>query len=542
MENESMHYDVVIVGAGPSGLSAAIKLKQLCKLHSLDLNVCILEKGSEVGAHILAGAVLEPRALNELLPDWESLSPPPFTPVLKDEFHILTNRKSMKLPTPPQMHNTDNYIISLGSWCRWLGQIAEEMGVEIFPGFAAQELIIEDEQVQGITTGDMGRDKDGHHKPTFQPGLKIFAKQTILAEGCRGSLTKSAMQNFNLGGKSAPQTYAIGLKELWKVPESVHQKGTAIHTIGWPLDTKTYGGSFIYHMHDNLISIGFVVGLDYKNPYLSPYQEFQRFKHHPFVYQFLEQSQIQSYGARALNEGGWQSLPKLTFPGGLIVGCAAGFLNVPKIKGIHTAMQSGIIAAESIFTALKESNAANEIINYKKNIDNSWIKKELYQVRNIRPGFKWGLWPGLLNAALETYIFRGHAPWTLAHHQDHLSTIEKSKANTIPYPKPDGKISFDRLSNLQRSNVFHEDNQPCHLILNDKSIPVKVNYEQFAGPEQRYCPAGVYEYTEDDSNNMTLTINAQNCLHCKTCDIKDPKQNINWVPPEGGGGPNYSQM
>jgi electron-transferring-flavoprotein dehydrogenase len=542
MESEAMHYDIVIVGAGPSGLCSAIKAKQLCQEHNFDLNICVLEKGSEVGSHILAGAVLELKALNELLPKWKELNPPKYTKVTQDEFRFFTKDKSFKLPTPPQMNNHGNIIISLGEWCKWLSTIAEGMGIEIYPGFPATEFIFEDDKVIGVKTGPMGIDKNNQPKDTFQPGMDIFAKQTILAEGSRGSLSQQIIKKFSLNKKSAPQTYAIGLKEIWEVSSDMHKEGLAVHTIGWPLDSSTYGGSFIYHASDNKINIGLVVGLDYKNPNLSPYLELQRFKHHPYIKNLLQNGRVISYGARALNEGGWQSIPQVSFKGGVLVGCCAGFMNVPKIKGIHTAMKSGMLASESIFKALKEKNASSQVVAYQKNIESSWIKQELFKVRNVRPGFRWGLWFGMANAALSTYVFKGKEPWTLNHHKDHTATLPANKCKSIKYPKADNKISFDRLNSVSRTNVFHEENQPCHLQLKDNNVPETINYPKYHGLEQNYCPAGVYEYIPNEQGVHKLTINSQNCIHCKTCDIKDPTQNITWVPPEGGGGPNYSGM
>ena len=542
MDDNTLAVDILIIGAGPSGLSAAIRCKQLCDEQGLDWQICVLEKGSEVGAHILAGAVLEPRALNELLPNWQELAPPEHTPVTRDHFLFLTQKKSFKLPTPPSMHNKGNMMISLGNWCRWLATVAESMGIEIYPGFAASEVLIKNDSAIGVKTADMGVSKQGEHKNNYQPGMKILAKQTLFAEGCRGSLTKQLVQQFELVQNSDPQTYAIGLKELWKIDPNDHQLGLAIHSIGWPLNSNTYGGGFAYHMHDNLLSIGLVVGLDYQNPYLSPYQEFQRLKHHPLLAPMLQKGQILSYGARALNEGGWQSIPKLSFDGGALIGCAAGFMNVPKIKGIHTAMKSGMLAAEAVIETLQADTFVRQATSYTQKLHDSWIKPELYRVRNIRPAFKWGLWPGLAYAAIDTYLFRGHTPWTLHHHADHTQLLPADQCTKIHYDKPDGVISFDRLTSVARTNVFHEEDQPCHLRIQNPKIPTDINYAKFAGPEQRYCPAGVYEYQENTQGEMALVINAQNCIHCKTCDIKDPQQNINWIPPEGGGGPNYSQM
>ncbi|MEC7806831.1 MAG: electron transfer flavoprotein-ubiquinone oxidoreductase [Pseudomonadota bacterium] len=546
MSRESMEYDVVIVGAGPSGLSTAIKLRQLCLENESDISVCVIEKGSEVGAHILSGAVLEPRALEELFPDWEGMGAPLNTPVTKDQFVFLTENHSFKLPTPPQMNNHGNYIISLGNLCRWLAEQAETLGVEIYPGFAASEVLFnEDGSVKGVATGDMGRGRDGTETENFTPGIELHAKQTIFSEGSRGSLTKVLFDQFNLRSDADPQTYAIGIKELWEVEPHKHQKGLTLHSVGWPIDGSTYGGSFIYHLEGNQVSVGYVIGLDYKNPHLSPFDEFQRFKTHPKIKPLFEGGRRISYGARALNEGGFQSIPKLTFPGGLIVGCGAGFLNVPKIKGTHTAMKSGITAAEALEAAfrLQEIETGAELHDYEERLKKTWLWEELYEVRNIRPGFRAGLTLGLINAGIDTVLFRGKAPWTLRNHSDHDALQLAAHCQKIDYPKPDGVVSFDKPSSVFLSNTNHEENQPVHLRLKDPSIPVNLNLRLYDAPEQRFCPAGVYEIIADeDGNNPQLQINAQNCVHCKTCDIKDTSQNINWVVPEGGGGPNYPNM
>ena len=547
MEREFMEYDVVIVGAGPSGLSTAIRLRQIAEETGNELSVCVIEKGSEVGAHILSGAVLEPRALDELFPDWRERAAPLHTLVTEDRFMFLTRTSGYWMPTPPQMNNHGNYIISLGNLCRWLAEQAEAMGVEIYPGFAAAEVLYaEDGSVRGIATGDMGIGKDGEPTANHAPGIELHAKQTVFSEGCRGSLTQTLFDKFNLRDGVDPQTYGIGIKELWEVDPAVHREGLVIHTIGWPVDSSTYGGSFLYHFENNQISVGYVIGLDYPNPHLSPFDEFQRFKTHPKIRRFFEGGRRVAYGARAINEGGFQSIPKLTFPGGLIVGCAAGFLNVPKIKGSHTAMKSGMAAAEAIAGALTggdEGGHGLEISDYGDRVRNSWIWDELHQVRNIRPGFHGGTWFGLAHAAVDTYLFRGKAPWTLHHHPDHESLSPAAHCEKIHYPKPDGQISFDKLSSVFISSTNHEENQPAHLTLKDPSVPVAHNLEYYDAPEQRFCPAGVYEIIyDDDGDNPALQINAQNCVHCKTCDIKDPTQNINWVVPEGGGGPNYPNM
>lgn len=532
-ERESIEFDVLIIGAGPSGLATAINLAKCGQQQGKNLEICVLEKGSEVGAHILSGAVIETRALDELIPNWQELDPPIKTKARSDSFLYLTEKSSFKLPTPKQMHNKNNYIVSLGNVCKWLAEYAENLGVQIFAGFAAQEVIYNDnDEVVGIKTGESGIGKDGAKTPNYEPGMGIFAKNLVIAEGCRGSIAKQIIDKYNLDENSKPQTYGLGIKELWEVPEDIFEAGNIMHTIGWPLDSKTYGGSFLYHLEPNIISIGFVVGLDYQNPYLSPFNEFQRFKHHPVIKKILEKGRRISYGARTINEGGLQAIPKLNFPGGLIVGCSAGFLNVPKIKGTHLAMKSGMLAAESIINNT----------DYAQLIKNSWIYSELKQVRNIRPGFKWGLIPGLLNAAFETYVSFGKSPWTLKNHVDHTATKPKDKCMVIDYPKPDNKLSFDRLSSLTLANVYHEENQPAHLKLKDPDIAISYNYEKYDSPEQRYCPAGVYEIVKPDDDKPYLQINAQNCVHCKACDIKDLTQNITWTVPEGTGGPNYTGM
>ncbi|MEE2746558.1 MAG: electron transfer flavoprotein-ubiquinone oxidoreductase [Pseudomonadota bacterium] len=541
-KRESMDFDVVVVGAGPSGLSAAIKLKQLAKSVKREISICIVEKGSEVGAHILSGAVIEPRSLAELIPDWSERGAPLNTIAKKDRFLFLTERRAFRLPTPPQMKNHGNYIISLGSFCRWLAKEAEDLGVEIFPGFAAKEVLYDtNNRVKGIATGEMGRGKDGKPTETYEPGVELNATYTLFAEGCRGSLSKLLMKKYGLNDEADPQTYAIGIKELWEIEPNKHQPGSILHTVGWPLNHETYGGSFVYHLENNQVAVGFVIGLDYRNPLLSPFEEFQRFKKHPAIIKTLTGGRRISYGARALVEGGFQSIPKVTFPGGILIGDSAGFLNVPKIKGTHTAMKSGILAAESVFQELEKTSPAEELTSFKNKLSESWLWDELRKVRNIRPSFRWGLVGGLIYSGIDTYLLRGKAPWTLHHHEDHTRFTPANASKRISYPKPDGKITFDKLSSVFLSNTNHEENQPSHLVLENQDLPLNLNHPQFDGPEARYCPAGVYEYIEK-SGKISFQVNAQNCIHCKSCDIKDPSQNINWQTPEGGGGPNYPNM
>jgi electron-transferring-flavoprotein dehydrogenase len=531
-----MEFDVLIVGAGPAGLAAAIRLKQI----SPDATVCVVEKGSEVGAHILSGAVLEPRALDELIPDWRDDPPGLATPAADDHFVFLTETKAYRLPTPRQMHNHGNYVVSLGNVCRWLGARAEAMGVEIYPGFAASETIIEEGVVKGVVAGVMGITREGEEGPNYQPGMELRGRYTLFGEGCRGSLTKKLEALYGLRDGVQPQTYALGIKELWEIPKERHVPGRVWHSVGWPLKSDTYGGSWMYMLGENLVSIGFVIGLDYQNTWLSPFDEMQRFKTHPEVRKILEGGKRIAYGARALNEGGLQSIPKLVFPGGALIGDTAGFLNVPKIKGTHTSMKSGMLAAEAVAAALASEAASPVLEAYPEALKASWVWAELSACRNIRPGFaKWGLYGGMINGALETYVFRGKAPWTMAHHADYSATKPAAQSPKIAYPRPDGKLTFDRLSSVFLSNTNHEEDQPAHLKLKDPAKWRPVNWDTYRSPEARYCPAAVYEAVGVEEGEPRLVINAQNCVHCKTCDIKDPSQNIDWCTPEGAGGPNY---
>lgn len=541
MMRESMDFDVVIVGAGPAGLSTGIRLAQLAKQQGTELSICIIDKAERVGGQILSGAVLEPRALNELIPDWQQRNPPQHTPATHDEFVFLSEKKAWRLPTPPQMNNHGNFIISLEQFCQFLAEQAESLGVNIFPGFSGADYILENNRVVGIITGDKGLDKNGEPKEQFQAGMELRAKQIIFAEGCRGSLSKKIMAHFNLTKEADPQTYGLGLKEIWEIPQALHQAGKITHSVGWPLDRHTYGGSFAYHFGKNLLSIGFVVGLDYQNPYLNPYETFQQFKLHPSIYPLLKNSKRVAYGARTLIEGGLQCLPTLTFPGGLLVGDAAGFLNVPKIKGIHMAMKSGMVAAESIFTALQHNKA--ECDDYLALLKQSWLWDELYRARNIRPAMSHGLYAGLLYSGIDTYLFRGRAPWTLHHKKPDYAMLKKaSECQPIVYPKHDNQVTFDLSTSVYLTHIQYDEHQPCHLKIKNKEIPVDINLKEYAGPEQRYCPAGVYEFVNDEHNKPRLQINAPNCIHCKACDIKDPTQNITWTTPEGGSGPDYDMM
>jgi len=544
---DAMEYDVVIVGGGPAGLSAAIKIKQLAAEKGQEVSVVVLEKGGELGAHILSGAVMDPKALTELIPDWKEKGAPLNTAVSEDRVLFLTETKAIKTPNfllPACFENHGNYVISLGNVVRWLGQQAEALGVEIFPGFPAAEILYNDDgSVKGVATGNMGVKRDGEAGSDFQLGMELHGKYTLFAEGARGHLGKQLMAKYDLNKGKDPQSYGIGIKELWEIDPAKHQPGLVVHTTGWPLDSKTYGGSFLYHLENNQVMVGYVVGLNYENPYLSPYEEFQRYKTHPAIKTFFEGGKRISYGARAITAGGLQSLPKLVFPGGALIGCDAGFLNMSRIKGSHAAIKSGMLAAESVFEALGASRQHDELASFPAAFEKSWLHDELHVARNVKPWLSKGLYLGSVMTYVDQAILRGKAPWTLHHsHADHECLKPASQFAPISYPKPDGKLTFDRLSSVFISNTNHAEDQPIHLTLKNPSVPVDVNLAQYAGPEARYCPAGVYEFVKTDEGADRLQINAQNCVHCKTCDIKDPTQNIVWVTPEGGGGPNYPNM
>jgi electron-transferring-flavoprotein dehydrogenase len=547
-ERESMPYDVVIVGGGPAGLSAAIRLKQLAAKTGRETSVCILEKGSEIGAHILSGAVLDPKSLNELIPDWKDKGAPLNVPVTENHHWVLTKSGKWGFPgfvMPPFMHNKGTYTLSLGNLCRWLAGRAEELGVEIFPGFPAAEILFNaDGSVKGVATGDVGIAKDGSHRPDYQPGIELHAKYTFFAEGARGHLTKRLTEMFKLRDESGPQVFGLGVKELWDVPPERHKPGRVIHSQGWPL-TDAWGGGFLYHQENNQVALGFIVSLDYSNPFISPFEEMQRWKTHPAIRAEIEGGRRVSYGARAINEGGYQAIPKLVFPGGALIGCSAGFVNVPRIKGTHTAMKSAMLAAEAAFEAIAKDRSGDVLEAYPAALDKSWVAKELRQVRNAQPAVAhWGGLLGTLYAGLDMWlnVLRIGVPWTLKHKPDNKTLKRKADARPVAYPKADGVLTFDRLSSVFVSNTNHEEDQPVHLTLKDPAVPTTINLPVYAGPEQRYCPAGVYEFVEEANGEPRLQINAQNCVHCKTCDIKDPTQNINWVAPEGGGGPNYPNM
>ncbi len=550
MDREAMEFDVLVVGAGPAGLSAAIRLKQLAAAASQEISVCVIEKGSEVGAHILSGAVIDPIALNELIPDWKDKGAPLLTPVTEDQFLFLTESDSWRIPNflmPPLMSNHGNYAVSLGNVCRWLGQQAEALGVEVFAGFAAAEVLYNEEgRVLGVATGDMGIGRDGEKTDNYEPGIELRAKYTLIGEGVRGSLAKQLIAKFKLDAESDPAKYGIGIKELWEIDPAKHKPGLVVHTMGWPLDISTGGGSFMYHLENNQVAVGFVVHLNYTNPYLSPFEEFQRYKHHPAVKPYLEGGRRISYGARAITEGGLQSIPKLTFPGGALIGCSAGFVNLPRIKGSHNAMKSGMLAAEAAFAAIGAGRSQDELTTYPEALKKSWVYADLKKVRNVKPlwsklGFVGGLGLGGLDMWMNNLGIG--LPFTLHHGKPDSATLKlASECTPIVYPKPDGKISFDRLSSVFISNTNHEENQPIHLKLRDPAIPIAKNLPMWAEPAQRYCPAGVYEVIEAENGDKRFQINSQNCVHCKTCDIKDPSQNIDWVVPQGGGGPNYPNM
>ena len=548
IERESMEFDVVVVGAGPAGLSAAIRLKQLAAEKGSEINVCVIEKGSEVGAHILSGAVMDPQAITELMSDWKDKGAPLNTAVTEDRFMFLNDGGSKQVPTwmlPGCFQNHGNYVVSLANVVRWLGEQAEGMGVEIYPGFAASEVLFnEDGSVKGVATGNMGVGKDGEPSDAFQAGIELHAKYTFFAEGARGHLGKTLIERYKLDAGKDPQSYGIGIKELWEIDPAMHKPGLVIHTAGWPLPSDTYGGSFLYHLEDNQVAVGFVVGLNYTNPYMAPFEEFQRYKTHKAIRPFFEGGKRIAYGARAITAGGLNCLPKLTFPGGVLIGCDAGFLNASRIKGSHAAIKTGMLAADAAFEAVGADRTSDELTAYSTSFEKSWLHDELHRARNFKPMMGKGLWAGTLMVGVDQVVFRGKAPFTMhSSKPDHEYLKPAAQCQPIEYPKPDGKVSFDKLSSVFISNTNHEENQPIHLTLKDDSVPVNTNLSTYDGPEARYCPAGVYEYVKDDDSGADkLQINSQNCVHCKTCDIKDPTQNIVWVVPEGGGGPNYPNM
>jgi electron-transferring-flavoprotein dehydrogenase len=544
-----MEYDVVIVGAGPAGLSAAIRLKQLAAKTGREIGVCVLEKGSEVGAHILSGAVIDPKALNELFPDWKSRNAPLDTPVTADRLYFFTKQHARRIPQlllPPSMQNRGNYIASLGLLCRWLAQEAEALGVDIFPGFAAADFVEENGEIRGVVTGDMGITKNGEQKSSFAPGIVLLGKYTLIAEGARGSLAKRLISRFDLSSARAPQTFGLGLKELWELPSATHQRGLALHSLGWPLDNRTGGGAFVYHYGDNLASVGFVVHLDYENPYLSPFDEFQRFKTHAFIRPMLQGGRRIAYGARAITEGGLQAVPQLVFPGGALIGCAAGFVNVPRIKGTHNAMKTGMLAAEAVIDAL-ESNRSHDVLEkFEDDYGRSWVHRDLYNARNVKPLWKrFGTLGGIALGGFDLWCHTIFGRSLFGTQRSDIPDFARTKmakgAQKISYPPADGSVSFDKMSSVYLASTSHDEDQPIHLRLNDPNLPIRDNLPNFAEPAQRYCPAGVFEVLEQ-GESVRFVINAANCVHCKACDIKDPSQNIDWTLPEGGSGPNYAAM